>query len=228
MPFLLGLLVSSACRVGEKEPVPAPDPVPAPGEVRPFWFGAGESIELEYVDLHARHRTARGVGAVPVISRKVVRVTPPTRATGPGGDDGRVHVADLTQPDARGGYSTELMAGLDFEARALAALPPGEASRVPLPTGMPAPGPIQEHQDVIVYGTSWCGACKEARELLAELHIEPVFVNVDIDPAGAEALAAKAARVGLIVDRVPVIDVHGRLLVGFEPSRLHTLLGESL
>jgi glutaredoxin len=196
--------------------------------VGPFWFGARDPVELEYIDLHARHRVARGIGAVPVISRKVVRVTPPTRPAGPGGDDGTVHVADLTQPDARGGYTTEPMARLDFEARALAALPPGEASRVPLPTGVPAPGPIAEHQQVIVYGTSWCGACKDARELLAELYIDPVFVNVDTDPAGAERLAARAARVGLIVDRVPVIDVHGRLLVGFEPSRLRSLLGDSL
>lgn len=214
--------------MGDKDPEPAPEPAPAPGELRPLSFGAGELVELEYIDLHARHRTARGIGAVPAISRKVVRVTPPTPAPAVAGDDGRVHVADLTQPDARGEYTTVIMPRFEFEARALAALPPGEASRVPLPEAITEPGPVRAHEQVIVYGTSWCGACRQARELLDELQIESSFVNVDTDPAGARALAVKAARVGLTADRVPIIDVHGRLLVGFEPSRLRSLLGDRL
>jgi glutaredoxin len=216
------------CRVGEKDPPAAVEPPPAPGELRAFAFRATDPLEFEYVDLRARFRTAIGAGAVPFASRQVVRVTPPTFDRGPSGDDGVVHVVDLTQPDERGAYTTQLVRRLDFEARALAALPPGAASRQAQPTSTEAPGPIARHDQVIVYGTSWCGACKDARTLLEELHVAAVFVNVETDPNGARDLAARAARVGAVADRVPVIDVHGHLLVGFEPNRLRALLGDRL
>lgn len=53
------------------------------------------------------------------------------------------------------------------------------------------------------------------------------FADKDIerDPAAARELAEKAAKLGVPTDRVPVLDVRGRLLLGFDPARVQALLG---
>jgi glutaredoxin len=94
---------------------------------------------------------------------------------------------------------------------------------------MPADGVmLEEHDDVIIYGTSWCGACKQAKEFLAGRRIPYIEKDVERDPRAAAELAAKAAQAGISADRVPIIDVRGRILVGFDAARLATLLGERL
>lgn len=208
--------------MSEKEP---PPPEPEPDELRPIHLDPDEPAELVYVDLSGQFRTARGIGAIPVVSRTVVRVIEDMAARPAAGDDAVVHVVDLTRPDDGGGFTSRMMSPLEFEARALASLPPGTASRVTIRPAPPAP--LVEHDSVFVYGTDWCGASKQVRRYLTERGVGHAFVDVD-DPYGADALAGKAAAVGLIVDRVPVIDVHGRLLVGFDERRLDALLGDSL
>jgi glutaredoxin len=161
-------------------------------------------------------------------SRQVVRVVEPADAEPR--RDGRVHVADLTDADARGGYVTVLMSAYAFRVRALAALPPGEASRVVLPQAEGPPAAVaaatlRPHDQVVLYGTSWCNACKQLRDYLNRRHITFIERNVEIDRAAADELATKAAFAGVITDRVPIVDVRGVLLVGYDPVRLDELLG---
>ena len=80
---------------------------------------------------------------------------------------------------------------------------------------------------VTVYGTSWCGACRAARQYFSERKIPYADKDVEQDPAAARELAAKAAKLGIPTDRVPVIEVRGRLLLGFDRARIEALLGES-
>ena len=54
------------------------------------------------------------------------------------------------------------------------------------------------------------------------------FADKDIerDPAAAQELDDKASKMGIPTDRVPVIDVRGRLLLGFDRERIEALLGQ--
>jgi glutaredoxin len=79
---------------------------------------------------------------------------------------------------------------------------------------------------VTIYGTSWCGACRAAREFLTERKIPFADKDVERDPEAARELAAKAAKMGIPTDRVPVIDVRGVLLLGFDRARIESLLGQ--
>jgi glutaredoxin len=79
---------------------------------------------------------------------------------------------------------------------------------------------------VTIYGTSWCGACRAARQYLSERKIPFADKDIEKDPDAARELAAKAAKLGIPTDRVPVIDVRGRLLLGFDRARIEALLGE--
>jgi glutaredoxin len=79
---------------------------------------------------------------------------------------------------------------------------------------------------VTIYGTSWCGACKAARQYLTQRRIPFADKDVENDPAAARELQEKASKMGIPTDRVPVIDVRGRLLQGFDRARIDALLGE--
>ena len=79
---------------------------------------------------------------------------------------------------------------------------------------------------VTIYGTSWCGACREARRYLSSRKIPFVDKDIERDEAAARELRDKAARFGVPTDRVPILDVRGRLLIGFDPGRVEALLGQ--
>ena len=78
---------------------------------------------------------------------------------------------------------------------------------------------------VTVYGTSWCGACRAARQYFSERKIPFADKDIEADPAAARELTDKATKMGIPTDRVPVLDVRGRLLLGFDQARVEALLG---
>ena len=90
-----------------------------------------------------------------------------------------------------------------------------------------APGvPGTRNRDrIILYGTQWCSACAKARAYLKGRGIAFDDKDPERDPAAAAELHAKATRAGIQPDRVPIIDVRGTLLQGFDPKRLEALLG---
>ena len=122
-----------------------------------------------------------------------------------------------------------------FETSALAQLPPGESSArqghaaapapAPAPDGAPAFPSAPGQPVVTVYGTSWCGACRAARQYFSQHKIPFADKDIEADPAAARELAEKASKMGIPTDRVPVLDVRGRLLLGFDQSRVEALLG---
>src|SRR4030095_14143357 len=123
---------------------------------------------------------------------------------------------------------------------ALAAHPTGESSPLAAQTMRPAPIPVLDGGAgpaspaaaegppvVTLYGTSWCGACRAARQYFAARKIPFADKDIERDADAARELAAKAAKMGIPTDRVPVIDVRGRLLLGFDKARIEMLLGEA-
>jgi glutaredoxin-like YruB-family protein len=73
--------------------------------------------------------------------------------------------------------------------------------------------------NVIVYSTPTCPYCKLAKEYMTEKGV--AFTNVDVssDPAKAEEMIKKSGQMG-----VPVIDVDGKIIVGFDKEGLKAAL----
>jgi glutaredoxin len=175
---------------------------------------------------------------VPESSRGMARVIDPAGTTSGAGD--RVYVTNLNDLLSKGKTAAKPMSREAFETAALAALPGGQSSPfaaqhmapAPMPAATNPPPPASgnthpgEKPVVTIYGTSWCGACRAARAYMAEHKIPFVDKDIERDPAAASELAEKAAKMGIPTDRVPILDVRGRLLLGFDPARVEALLGQ--
>ncbi|MHB9145496.1 MAG: glutaredoxin family protein [Symbiobacteriia bacterium] len=73
---------------------------------------------------------------------------------------------------------------------------------------------------VTIYSTPSCSWCRAAKQFLAENDIPFEDVDVSRDRTRAEEMVQKSGQMG-----VPVIDIDGEIIVGFDRPRLTALLG---
>jgi hypothetical protein len=180
---------------------------------------ADSTQEILFVDLAGRVRRAAGVASVPAQSRRVVAIE------GPDGPGGAVWIADVSFPASQWTAARSTVA--ELERLGLAALPPGPSSRATFPTVSAADLPPSP-SGVVVYGATWCASCSDARAWLDARAVPYTWRNIETDGGAALDAASLCASVGVPPERIPVIDLAGRLVVGFDPARLATILGEPI
>jgi len=230
---IAALIVPAACRKSAPEAPPAPSAA-APATIEVLKDGRWL---FTYAEPKGTFATTDKPDSVPEDARALVRVFDPSAPEKtPGG--GRVYVTNLNDVISKGRAPARPMSREAFETAALAAHPTGESSPlaaqtmkpVPIPAGdggaAPPPPAAGGPPVVTIYGTSWCGACRQARQYFTSRKIPFADKDIEHDADAARELAAKAAKMGIPTDRVPVIDVRGRLLLGFDRARIETLLGE--
>jgi glutaredoxin len=219
----------------------APEAPPAPGAKVPTTIEVLKEGRwlFTYAEPKGTFATTDKPESVPESVRAVVRVFDPSAPEKtPGG--GQVYVTNLNDVLSKGRALARPMSREAFETAALAAHPTGESSPLAAQTMRPAPIPAVDAGAaapapptaggppvVTIYGTSWCGACRQARQYFAGRKIPFADKDIEKDADAARELAAKAAKMGIPTDRVPVIDVRGRLLLGFDRARIEMLLGEA-
>ncbi len=64
---------------------------------------------------------------------------------------------------------------------------------------------------VIVYGTATCPYCIKAKKFLEESGVEYEEMDVSSDQSAADEAVKKSGQMG-----VPVVDVEGEIIVGFD------------
>lgn len=91
------------------------------------------------------------------------------------------------------------------------------------PSGEPSTTPdgTVRQPKVTVYGAVWCKFCDAAKAYLTSHGINFTEKDIDKDPAAKAELAARLPG----FRGVPVIDVDGTLLKGFNPTQLGKVLG---
>ena len=77
---------------------------------------------------------------------------------------------------------------------------------------------------VIIYSTPWCAFCKTEKEWLDSLGVPYTSKDIEVDPANKSELIEK---VGEGFKGVPVTDVDGEIVLGFDREKLRKLLGIS-
>lgn len=79
---------------------------------------------------------------------------------------------------------------------------------------------MAEKKKVKVYSTTWCPYCKAAKEYLKENKIQFEDINVEEYPAAAEEMIKKSGQSG-----VPVLDIGGKIIIGFDKAAIKKELG---
>jgi len=134
--------------------------------------------------------------------------------------DGQVYVADLRERpvDSR---EARLVPRATFDAyveRASGAAGIGSGG---------TPIAVAGSSDVVLYGASWCGACRQARQFFEREGIAFVDRDIERDPGARDEMNQKARAAGVPTTGIPVIDVRGTILTGFDERRIRQLLSAS-
>ena len=79
---------------------------------------------------------------------------------------------------------------------------------------------------VVLYSTSWCGYCKQARAYLEKRGIDYEEKDIEADPDALAELKKKAVGTRIRRGSVPVLDVKGTLVQGFNPKQIDELMGQ--
>ena len=206
---------------------------PAPFVVR----ADSQGLLLTWIDDKGDFHVETSVADVPLMGRDAVRVVDPDKDDGTHAD--RVFVVDLRTAGADGTFPVRVMTRADFEALAvarrektgptLASVGPPPASAPPPPDDTPtgsAKPPTRAM--VVIYGASWCGACHDAEKYLRSKGVPYVEKDIEKDPGAAKEMQDKLAKNGLRSGSIPVIDVRGKVMVGFNPQEIDGALGQTL
>lgn len=78
---------------------------------------------------------------------------------------------------------------------------------------------MAEAKKVSVYSTPTCPYCNQAKEYLKQKGIEFIEYNVASDLEARNLMVQKSGQLG-----VPVVDVDGDIVIGFNRARLEELL----
>jgi glutaredoxin-like YruB-family protein len=72
---------------------------------------------------------------------------------------------------------------------------------------------------IALYSTPSCGFCTKAKAFFRERHIPFTEYNVAADQRKAEEMVRKSGQMG-----VPVIDINGKIIVGFNQPEIERAL----
>lgn len=76
------------------------------------------------------------------------------------------------------------------------------------------------NKKVKVYSTSTCPFCIRAKQFLKESAVSFEDIDVSIDHDAAQEMIKRSGQMG-----VPIIDIEGELIVGFDKERIKKALG---
>jgi len=73
---------------------------------------------------------------------------------------------------------------------------------------------------VLIYSTSTCPYCIRAKQFLRDNNIIFEDIDVSADQSAGEEMIRKSGQMG-----VPVLDIDGQIIVGFDKERIKESLG---
>lgn len=72
---------------------------------------------------------------------------------------------------------------------------------------------------VTVYSAVWCAYCHAAKSYFDKIGVKYTDLDVERDPANATAAVQKSGQMG-----IPVIDIDGEIIIGFDKPRIDAAL----
>jgi glutaredoxin len=235
---LVGLIAASSLGCPKKRGEATADP--ASGDAPIVLKADSAGLLLTWIDDKGDFHVEQSVVDVPLEGRDVVRVIDPNRDEGLTSD--KIFLADLRTARTDGTYAVRTGTRAEFDAIAFsrrAAKGPTLASAAPSSS---APGPIASvagdpsrpdpnangRPAVIIYGASWCGPCHEAEAYMRMKGISYVEKDIEKEPGAGREMQAKLEKAGKRGGSIPVLDVRGKILIGFNARAVDDALGKAM
>jgi len=225
----------SAC---EKSPQPATAErvaAPVPGDAPSIRVHPEESGFI-FRYFPAGERTAKAVmslSAVPEDARHPVIVVP-TELEVPAG---LVYVADLREAGEDGTYPYDVLLATELDRRIEQERGPAPSTITTQPVMAGEPGAAMAaaaasagpaaSAEIVMYSTTWCGVCTQARRWLDNKGYAYEERDVERDAGARDEMVARAQSVGFPssqLNGVPIFWVNGQMLSGFNPRAIDNLL----
>lgn len=216
----------SACKTAKSDVRPEPVASAAPNLPSLVVREDSAGLTFSYITLDGGFQLAKKVADVPYEARDAVRVW--SEISGDGIAGPWVYLADLRNKLGDGTYKVEVVARTAFEAMATERRDKSKKGPVKPVEGTakvdpPPPTAGKGKLKVIIYGADWCKPCHLAENYLKSKGVP--FEHRDIDnPETNEEMQLKLQEAGIKSGSIPVLDVNGKLLVGFSESELDKAL----
>ncbi|MFO0588779.1 MAG: glutaredoxin family protein [Polyangiaceae bacterium] len=188
------------------------------------------NLLLTWIDDRGDTHSAQHPSEVPQEGKSPVRVVVADREAG---TRDPLYVVDLGQASADGSFTARAMARREWEGilekRREAFLgklnpkpPATPASGSPTATGAPPPSStaVAAGLVVIIYGASWCKPCHQAQDYLRSRGIQVIMKDIEESQEAASEMTAKLEKANRRGGAIPVIDVRGQILVGYNRAEL--------
>lgn len=78
------------------------------------------------------------------------------------------------------------------------------------------------NSNVTIYSATWCGFCHMAKEYVKKLGVEYTEKDIESDPKFAQEAVDKSGQMG-----IPVIDINGTIIVGFDRPKIDEALNNA-
>ncbi len=206
----LALLVSlTAWATGCQAPPAAPAAPSAEAVTLSEVTAARTDLMFRYQAEAGQWAQATRIDEIPAAARAAVVVVDLARSPAERAAGQVAQVFDLRTPDATGRYPGRLVPRDTLEQALSAQLAEQLKAR--------------QQTALTMYSASWCGVCRKARAFMDKAGIAYIEKDIEKDPTAARELADKAQAAGVQTNGVPVFDVGGRIISGFDPQTLQRL-----
>lgn len=183
-----------------------------------------EDLLLTWIDENGDFKVVQKIEEVPEGARERVRVVVTSQEAGTGR---QIYVADLRQPQADGTYEVSSLPrsawdqiGAERRKVRMEAFAPAAPSSGASQLGADGAGANPKKVRAVIYGADWCKPCHDAEKLLKKLGADVTKKNIEKSRSAKAEMQLKLRKAGRAGASIPVIDVEGKLFVGYSPAAL--------
>ncbi len=208
--FVVLLLLAGACRHKQKNGDSGIAPQP-----QLQLTDQTKDVLLTWIDESGDFHVTESVAEIKDANKERVRVVFTNSDTV---DPDHVWVADLRQKDGNGAYPIHSIARSAWEEMG-ASHRKSRLEAIAAPTPTPDAGTAAGELTAVIYGAEWCKACHEMAHYLKTKGIKYIEKDVDKSSVIQAELQSKFAKAHVPpTSSIPVTDINGRLIVGFNPQ----------
>ena len=166
-----------------------------------------------WIDEDGGTHTSVSIGEIPKDRRQLVRVISKTAGHGQ-----TFYVADLREAKPDGTYAVSTMPRGTWEGRLDNLRRAKRQPKTEAPVG--ANGSVS----AVVYGADWCGPCHQAKAYLQRKGVPVAYHDIEKHPRYGVEMRKKLAKAGIREGSIPVLDIGGVLLRGYNPRAIDRTL----